>query len=305
MLVAVLTCYRIRGVRSGVPLLSYQHEYHAGNHADVFKHVVLVALLERFKQKEKPFIYIDTHAGSGLYELRSGSPSEQCDGVAKVLAAPSIQTDGDYLTIYKQRIADLSRVDGQHHYPGSIHLASQLLRPSDTVFGFELHPQEGEKLNKLFTKGNTRRIQVRQQDGFNGLVALSPPTPKRGLVLIDPPYERVAEYLQVVRSVSSSLRKWAVGSFVIWYPKLSHRAIEKIEAGNRMLRDLSKLPCKSILQIELEVIDTNGYQGMYGSGMHLINPPFDFDDLIRNDLEQLKQVMDAVRYTINWIKPPQ
>lgn len=286
-------------------MLSYQHGYHAGNHADVFKHVVLVGLLERFKQKEKPFIYIDTHAGSGLYELRIGSTSEQCDGIAKVLAAPSALTNGAHLSIFKDRIAVLSQGDGKGHYPGSIHIASQLVRPSDTVFGFELHPQEGDKLNRLFTEGNTRKIKVRQQDGFNGLVALSPPTPRRGLVLVDPPYERVAEYLQVVRSVSSSLRKWPVGSFAIWYPKLSNRAIEKTEAANRMLRDLSKLQCKSILQIELDVFDATSYQGMYGSGMYLINPPFDLDDMIRDDLEQLERVMDAERLTISWIKPAQ
>lgn len=258
-------------------MLSYRHAFHAGNHADVLKHVVLLQLLRYLNLKDKPYWFIDTHAGAGAYALTKGYATqlaEYKDGIGRLWQRDDLPgAIADYLAVVRAANAD-GRL---RHYPGSPRVALAAMRASDRLWLFELHPADCELLtHKLADAG--RRAQIRHADGLAGLKALLPPPPRRALTLIDPSYELKTDYHHAVRAVRDALKRFPGGIYALWYPLLARGEADKLPA------ELRRLPGAKWLDFNLRVKApaTDGL-GMVGSGMFIINPPY----TLRATLEQL------------------
>jgi 23S rRNA (adenine2030-N6)-methyltransferase len=249
-------------------MLSYRHAFHAGNHADVLKHFVEVQLLRYLVQKDKPFWYIDTHAGAGCYELDSGYATQNAEyesGIARLWDRDDLPAPlADYVALVRSINPD----GAMRLYPGSPLVARELLREQDRMRLFELHPTDSELLRENFA-GLGSRVLMQSADGFGALKALLPPPPRRALVLIDPPYEDKWDYPRVVSALKEGLKRFAGGVYAVWYPQL-----QRAEA-RQLPEQLKQLPAKSWLHVALSVQDVSedGF-GMFGSGMFVLNPPW-------------------------------
>jgi 23S rRNA (adenine2030-N6)-methyltransferase len=248
-------------------MLSYQHAYHAGNHADVLKHVVLLALLAKLASKDKPLRYIETHAGAGGYDLRSPAARknrEYSSGIAKIYGASGAPAAVARLVELVHRYNDgATKIE---HYPGSPWLARELLRPADSLYLFELHPAEHRVLQQKL--GADHRVTVLRTNGLEGCVGLVPPPERRGLVLIDPSYEVKDEHTQVVDALAKAHRRFATGTFAIWYPVIERRWVQRFE------RAIRAIGLSSIDLYELCVAPDGRGRGLTGSGMIVVNPPW-------------------------------
>ncbi|CAG2146477.1 Ribosomal RNA large subunit methyltransferase J [Cupriavidus campinensis] len=253
-------------------MLSYRHAFHAGNHADVLKHAVVVQLLEHLTQKDKAFWYIDTHAGAGLYALDHAYAQKKAEfetGISRIWQAAA---DGQTLPPFLDEFLDQVRAqnpDGNlRHYPGSPWLAWQMLRDQDRLRLFELHSTEIQVLRDNF-RGAGRKVMLYDGDGFNGIKAILPPPPRRALVLIDPSYEDKQDYARTVQALEDSLERFATGVYAIWYPQVQRRESTQLPA------QLMRLPLKSWLHVTLTVKHpVEGGLGLHGSGMFIVNPPW-------------------------------
>ena len=249
-------------------MLSYRHAFHAGNHADVLKHLIEVQLLRYLAQKEKPFWYIDTHAGAGCYTLDTGYATQNAEfesGIARLWQRTDAPAPlAEYLTLIKKFNPD----NTLKLYPGSPLIAQEMLRGQDASRLFELHPSDHEILQENFS-GYGSRMLMQQSDGFGALKALLPPPPRRALILIDPPYEEKQDYQRVVSALREGLKRFANGIYAVWYPQLQR-------AESRQLPEqLKQLEVKSWLHVALNVSapSAEGF-GMHGSGMFILNPPW-------------------------------
>lgn len=262
-------------------MLSYRHAFHAGNHADVLKHFIEVQLLQYLAQKDKPFWYIDTHAGAGCYELDRGYATQNAEyesGIARLWDRDDLPTAlADYVALVKG-----INPDGQMKlYPGSPLVAQQLLRPQDRMRLFELHPTDSDILQENFS-GQGTQVLMQQADGFGALKALLPPPPRRALVLIDPPYEDKQDYRRVVSALGEGLKRFANGVYAVWYPQL-----QRTEA-RELPEQLKQLPVKSWLHVALSVQgpSEDGF-GMHGSGMFVLNPPWTLHGVLQEAMPYL------------------
>lgn len=266
-------------------MLSYRHAYHAGNHADVLKHLILLQIAQYMGEKPAPFWIIDTHAGAGRYALDSVHASklaEWRDGVGRLWNATSLPSAAvDYLDFVK-----MLNPDGQLlHYPGSPWLARQLLRESDKLRLFEMHSSDVKLLQDGF-RGAGRQVSITAGDGFAGLKALLPPPPRRALVLIDPSYETKSDYSAVVKGLEDAMKRFPTGTYALWYPLL-------IKPEARQLPDrLKRLGATNWLNATLQVkaAPHDGF-GMYGSGMFLINPPWTLKKTLQDTLPALATLL--------------
>jgi 23S rRNA (adenine2030-N6)-methyltransferase len=285
-------------------VLSYQHSFHAGNHADVLKHLVLVAVLGRLNLKTKPYFFLDTHAGEGLYNLNSQQALQNAEAKTGVLQLNLDRQLGDNehtsikeeSTLFDTYVNIVNKYIGDKQYPGSPMVASALLRRGDKAFAAELHPQAFESLEQ-----NCRRagIIAQHRNGYEILNAVLPPTPNRGAVLIDPPYEQMSEYEQVIDGVAKALKRWPIGIYMIWYPLLSDTRVDrktneivsnpKSALSEKMLSQLSGLNVKSVLSIQFCTAKPSEKIGMYGSGMCILNPPWQLDSDLQEILETLQE----------------
>ena len=249
-------------------MLSYRHAYHAGSHADVLKHCVVLELLSYFNRKDKPWHYIDTHAGGGCYALESehaGKTAEHEEGIARIWGRTDLPAP---LAAYREAVAQFNPHGRLVFYPGSPALAMTMARPQDRLRLFELHPADFESLERTFA-GETERVQCRKADGFAGLKSLLPPVSRRALVLIDPSYEIKDDYRKVVDCVKDAMRRFPTGTYAVWYPLLA-----RSEARNLPKR-LADLGAQSWLDLRLAVRrPPRDGLGMFGSGMFIINPPW-------------------------------
>ncbi len=259
-------------------MLSYQHHYHAGNHADVLKHWVLVECVKHLQRKEKPFDYIDTHAGAGLYDLkdpRAARLGEAASGVLRLReeSAPGI---GDYLAIVRPFL-DADR------YPGSPVVVRQLARPQDRSWLFELHPQTHlELIRNCERKG---RVHVRREDGLTALPGLLPTASRRALILIDPSFELDTEDAAVVKAAAKAWRRMPGATIVIWYPVVDPERARALEAR------VKRSELRDVLLLELGVADEGAGRGMTGSGTIIVNPPWTLEDAARNVLPPLSMTL--------------
>jgi 23S rRNA (adenine2030-N6)-methyltransferase len=244
-------------------MLSYQHIYHAGNAADVHKHAILAWMLGYLTGKEKPLTYIETHAGRGLYRLdaaESRKTGEAALGIGRLEAA--FPADHPY----RRRLAEVRGWHGAAAYPGSPLLAALSLRADDRMHLAELHPQEHAALNAVMAPFGARVVK---EDGFAMALALAPPVPRRGMVLIDPSYEVKADYEAIPRFVAALRRKWNVGIAALWYPILTD-----VRHGEMLAALAAAAP--AALRHEVAFPAREGHR-MVGSGMFVVNPPFGLD----------------------------
>lgn len=260
-------------------MLSYRHAFHAGNHADVLKHFVLAQLLRYFNQKDKPYWYIDTHAGAGCYELDSTHArknSEFESGIARLWSRNDLPPE---IANYVEQVHTLNS-SKLRLYPGSPLIALQLMRPDDRLRLFELHSTDYRLLCSNF-KDAGRRAAIQRSDGFTEIKSVLPPPPRRGLVLIDPSYEDKRDYLRVVATMKEALSRFASGTYVIWYPQ--------VQRGDaRQLPEKLKKLAPEWLNVSLtaHTPHEDGF-GMHGSGLFIINPPWTLASILQDTLPLL------------------
>ena len=250
-------------------MLSYLHGYHAGNHADVLKHTVLAALLARLATKDKPLRYVDTHAGAGGYNLRAPVAQRNREyegGVGKLWgAADAPPAVARWLTLAQRFNGD----GALKRYPGSPWLARQLLRPIDDLFLYELHPAEHRALKGACARD--RRARVLRDDGLTACIGLVPPPVKRALLFIDPSYEVRDEHRHVIDALVKLHARFATAVVAIWYPVIERRWVERYE------RALRATGIDAIAAYELRVARERPGGGLVGSGMFVVNPPWQLD----------------------------
>ena len=246
-------------------MLSYQHIYHAGNLADVHKHATLSWVLAYMTRKDKPLSYLETHAGRGVYDLASAASvktGEAAAGVTRFLSAQAFGADHPY----RRTIDALRARNGDAAYPGSPALARELLRPGDNLHLAELHPQEFHALRRVVPEAKHYH-----QDGFEMAQSLCPPTPRRGLLLIDPSYEVKSDYHTIPVAIAALHRKWNVGIIALWYPILAdHRHTNMIAA--------LETTAPKALRHEVSFPAARQGHGMIGSGLFILNPPFGLEE---------------------------
>lgn len=259
-------------------MLSYRHAFHAGNFADVLKHLVQVEILAYLHKKDKPFMYIDTHAGAGMYSLDSAQAQKTAEHLSGYSALRSL--NWPELENYLQTVKELSQQDTELNlYPGSPAIAQEFLREYDKAILFELHSSDFLLLQE-FMRGD-RRLRVNKADGLHGLLASVPPVIKRGLVLIDPSYEIKTDYEEVVDTLIQAYKKFSTATYALWYPVVERERVKKIE------NTLKASGIKNIQQFELGLLaDTDG-RGMTAAGMIVINPPYTLKNTLDSVLPKL------------------
>jgi 23S rRNA (adenine2030-N6)-methyltransferase len=249
-------------------MLSYRHAFHAGNHADVLKHAVVVQLLRYLGQKDKAYWYIDTHAGAGVYSLVEGFATKTAEfetGIARLWRRDDLP---EVLQDYVEQVSALNADGELRYYPGSPYLAWRLMRPQDRMRLFELHTTEIDVLRHNFRDAG-RRAMLYAGDGFDGIKALLPPPPRRALVLVDPSFEDKRDYARTLGCIEESLKRFATGMYAVWYPQVTRAE------SQRFPEQLKRLQPTNWLHLTLTVSrpPADGY-GLYGSGMFILNPPY-------------------------------
>ncbi|TDB48868.1 23S rRNA (adenine(2030)-N(6))-methyltransferase RlmJ [Photorhabdus khanii] len=279
-------------------MLSYRHSFHAGNHADVLKHTVQSLIIESLKEKEKPFLYLDTHAGAGRYQLsgeRAERTGEYLEGIARVWQREDLPQE---LKAYMSAVTALNQSSNLRYYPGSPLIARHLLRQDDKFNLTELHPSDYPLLRNEFSRDN--RSRVVRADGYQQLKSQLPPQSRRGFILIDPPYELKSDYQAVVQAIQEGYKRFATGTYALWYPVVLRQQIK------RLVRDLEATGIRRILQIELAVRPDSDQRGMTASGMIVINPPWKLEQQMKSVLPWLHKVLvpEGTGHTlVKWIAP--
>lgn len=248
-------------------MLSYQHSYHAGNLADIHKHAALAWILSYLLKKPKPLTYLESHAGRGLYDLTSRESAKTGEAEAGITLA--LKTEWfDPAHPYLRALQDCRALHGPHAYPGSPLIAASLLRKEDHLHLAELHPQEHAALRDNLAQ---YKAKLYLQNGLDLLQALCPPTPRRGLVLMDPSYELKQDYAEIPKALTKVTRKWNVGSVMLWYPVL------RSAAHTEMLAQLEAIYPEG-LRHEVVFPPAKENHRMVGSGLFFINPPYGLMD---------------------------
>jgi 23S rRNA (adenine2030-N6)-methyltransferase len=263
--------------------MNYRHAYHAGNFADVLKHATLALVIEYLKRKEAPLRVIDTHAGRGLYDLSSveaKKTGEWRGGIGRLIgreAAPLPAQVARVLAPYLDIVRAENSPDGQEiaTYPGSPLIAHRLLRPQDTLVASELHPEEVEQLEALFAR--RRAVKVLALDGWMALKSLLPPKERRGVVLIDPPFEEESELSRLAEGLAEGLKRFATGVYLAWYPIKDPKAIARFHSTLAELRETE------ILRVELMIRRASDPDRLNGCGLIVANPPY----TLQGDLEAI------------------
>jgi 23S rRNA (adenine2030-N6)-methyltransferase len=275
-------------------MLAYRHAFHAGNHADVLKHITLTLVLRYMNQKDKSYRMIDTHAGAGGYSLEgqyAQKKGEYLQGVARLWERDDLpESVADYMALVRQ-----FNPDGMlEQYPGSPAFAQMLLRSQDQLRLFERHPTDHRILEAYL--GEVRGAEVKDTDGFEGLKGQVPPSSRRAVVLMDPSYEGHGDYPKVISSLREAILRFPEGVYMVWYPQVS-----KLEAA-QLPRRLEGLAPKGWLHARLTVQqpDSQGF-GLAGSGMFILNPPYTLHDQLLEVLPWLTEVLgqyDGANYLL-------
>lgn len=268
-------------------MLSYQHGYHAGNFADVIKHLTCSRILNYMIKKEKPIFYLETHAGRGVYDLNSPQAQktgEYHQGIA--LLWQERRNLPEIFSSFLQSIEKINKPGELRFYPGSPLLAINSLRPQDRLVFSELHPQEFSHLQTLGRQ--QKRVFFEQNDGLNGLSARLPPPERRGFIFIDPSYELKTDYLQVLQAIKLAHRRFATGVYCLWYPLIPERLHEA------MLRRLQAIKSAATLKVEF-YLNQQRMPGIQGCGLWIINPPYCLEKEIKTILQHLCNLFNPGR----------
>lgn len=266
--------------------MNYRHAFHAGNFADVVKHIILVRIVDYLKRKDAAFRVLDTHAGIGLYDLmgdEAGRTGEAADGIARLVERGLPEAAAELAAPYLDAVRAQNPEGGLRFYPGSPLIVRHLLREQDRLFALELHPDDAEKLRENFAGDiQTRATHL---DGWAALGTHLPPKEKRGLVLIDPPFEQKGDFGRMVSGLVKAHQRWPGGIYALWYPvKDPHEIAEFIDA-------LQRTGIPKILRIELNVRAFATPLRLHGSGMIVVNPPFTLEEELKVVLSELAKLL--------------
>ena len=279
--------------------MNYRHAYHAGNFADVVKHAALSRLVEYLKLKDKAFRVVDTHAGTGLYDLSSQQAQktgEWLDGIGRLLETKPSSEAQALLEPYLEAVRAINPDGGVTKYPGSPLIVRHLLRPQDRLSAIELHPQDFQRLKALFA--GDLQVRAIELDGWLSLGAHLPPKEKRGLVLVDPPFEQEGEFDRLVDGLTRAHRRWPNGIYALWYPIKDRAAVA------RFRRELQGTGIPKILDVVFEVRSPSRGERLDGSGLVVVNPPFVFEGEMRVLLPELNKALaeDAkAHWALDWL----
>ena len=277
--------------------MNYRHGFHAGNHADVLKHVVLLGLLESLGRKDAPYFVLDTHAGRGQYLLQGEQSDRTGEALGGIFRLFVLRGLPPLVQHYLRRVQADNPGGARVSYPGSPLLAAQAMRPQDRLVACELQSDEARALGHLFARDP--RVQVLASDGYAAVKALLPPKERRGLVLIDPPYEaQEAEFPRILEALRQGLERWPTGIFAVWYPIKQRRTLLPF------LRKAAALPVKSSLVAEVLVRADDSPLRLNGSGMLVLNPPWKLDQSLAQALPVLASLMgeDGSSSRLDWLK---
>ncbi|WP_313560418.1 23S rRNA (adenine(2030)-N(6))-methyltransferase RlmJ [Diaphorobacter nitroreducens] len=283
-------------------MFSYRHAFHAGNHADVLKHTVLIATLQHLLQKDAALTVLDTHAGAGLYRLDgdyASTSAESADGILRLVPPATLPALAPALQDYVDMVRAFNQGDATRVYPGSPFITQRLLRAQDKLKLFELHPTDARSLaGNIAQLEAGRQVAVLQEDGFEGVKKFIPPPARRALVLCDPSYEIKSDYLRVQALLQDALKRFATGVYAVWYP-----IIPRAEAHDlpRRLKTLAQKAGKPWLHATLTVKSSKlaspaagegaRRPGLPASGMFVVNPPFTLQGVLREALPQMAQLL--------------
>jgi 23S rRNA (adenine2030-N6)-methyltransferase len=267
-------------------MLSYRHAFHAGNHADILKHYTFSLVLDYFNQKDKPYCVIDTHAGTGMYSLNNDFSQKNLEFESGVSHLYSAQNLPYTITKFVDIVRSFNQNKELSLYPGSPKIAEYFLRAKDQLRLFELHPSDYQVLLDNFNHGKNKQTKIEKKDGFVGLRACLPPATKRGVVIMDPPYEDKQDYQHVVNAIQDSLKRFHTGTYIVWYPLL-----QKPEP-QQMINALRALQENNWLNVTLKVAtpSEDGF-GMFGSGLYIINPPWNLPKAMNESLPFLTHLL--------------
>ena len=286
--------------------MNYRHAFHAGNFADVFKHAVLARVLVYFARKESPFRFIDTHAGAGRYDLMSEEAKrspEWREGIARILTRSPPAPVAELLSPYLLAVGPYDSEGRPLSYPGSPAIAQTLMRPQDRIALSEANPNEREAL--IAALGRDGRLSIVGTDGYVALNAYLPPKERRGLVLIDPPFEAAGEAAAVERALERALRKWPTGIYIAWRP------IRDARADAHFLNSIAALGAPNILRLELDVgpgpVGAHGQEPLARAGLLVVNPPHTLIDEARTLMPWLAKTLGrdgAGKHLCAWLTEP-
>jgi 23S rRNA (adenine2030-N6)-methyltransferase len=258
--------------------MNYRHSYHAGNFADVFKHAVLALMICRLLKKESFFRYLDTHAGIGLYDLQADQAmrtGEWRGGVGRLWDKASDPAFADLLAPWRQAVAAANPDGKLRYYPGSPEVVRNLVRPGDRLTLCELHPEDAAVLRRRYRRDE--RMTVVEIDGYTALNAYLPPKERRGLVLIDPPFEEDGEFHRMAEGLKRAHKKWPTGIYTLWYP------IKDVMETEAFTRSLGKLGIADIIAADFLIRRPNDRTRLNGCGLVIVNPPW----TLKSDLDAL------------------
>ncbi len=279
--------------------MNYRHAYHAGNFADVVKHAVLARLVEYLKQKDKAFRVIDTHAGIGLYDLGSeeaGKTGEWRGGIGRLLDGRLSPEAAALLRPYLDAVGEADSTGELSSYPGSPLITRRLLRKQDRLSAIELHPQDVQLLKELFAEDF--QVRVTELDGWLALGAHLPPKEKRGLVLVDPPFEKEGEFQRLVEGLQRAHRRWPGGIYALWYPIKDRKAVAEFRQA------LADTGIPKIMDIRFEIRPPSREPRMDGTGMIVVNPPFTLERELRVLLPALHDLLAEEKgadWSLKWL----
>ena len=279
--------------------MNYQHEFHAGNFADVFKHAIFCRILHHLRGKPAAFRVIDTHAGAGLYDLvdeKASRGGEWQSGIGKLLSAQTSQVVATLVSPYLDVIHALNDRGRLRTYPGSPALARAWLRPQDTLIACELEPKSAAALSRNL-RGDVR-IKTMAMDGWTALNAYVPPKERRGVVLVDPPFEADNDFIRLASGLSAAYRKWATGIYALWYP------IKTRSEPDALAKRLRRLALPKVLRAELLVSTLGDPRRLNGAGMIVVNPPWTLENELLILLPALVGILGSEgkgRFRLDWL----
>lgn len=279
--------------------MNYRHAYHAGNFADVAKHVIVTRIVEYLKQKDKAFRVIDTHAGIGLYGLGSGEAArtgEWQGGIGKIIDAPMLVNAAALLAPWLNTVRSVNSGKELRKYPGSPKLVRMLLRKQDRLSAIELHPDDANTLSRQFE--GDHQVRVIELDGWLALGAHLPPKEKRGLVLVDPPFEESGEFQRLLVGLQTAYSRWPGGVYALWYP------IKDRKAAAGFVRDLKATGIPKILNTELYIRGPSPEPRLDGTGMVIVNPPYTLASELKTVFPELIRLMAEDKggfWRVDWV----
>lgn len=273
--------------------MNYKHLYHAGNFCDVFKHITLMSLIDFLKKKDKPFCYLETHAGSGRYDLNSLEAlktQEFKNGIAKFV---DFLESTEYVQNFEviEKYLKIVKAEGfPDYYPGSPKIVESVLRSADRMLLMELNTIEAHALKNIFH--NNKKIAVHQMDGYQGLKAFLPPKEQRGLIFIDPPYEKMSEIEELIKHLAIAYKRFSMGVYVIWYPIKNKAIVDKFQQELQNFEALVERNLE-ITITEMSIYPEDIMGGLIGSGMAIINPPWQWKESFEKILPWLWKALSV------------